>query len=90
VSHKYLDLIVCQKARAIATAIDRATRAVPKNRDLRCDVAIPPRGEFDRSNIAAEQGRLTEGEFCRFLGLGNRVIIGIGNTTCDGCLIVEL
>ena len=67
-SHKFNDLIVWQKARALATEIYRATEAFPKveiygltSQLRRAAVSVP-------SNIAEGQGRLTRGEFCHFLG----------------------
>jgi four helix bundle protein len=68
VSHKYRDLIVWQKAKALAVEVYRATEGFPRNEIYgltsqlrRAAISIP-------SNIAEGQGRLTKGEFAHFLG----------------------
>ncbi len=67
-SHKYRDLIVWQKAKALAVEVYGATEGFPRNEIdgltsqlRRAAVSIP-------SNIAEGQGRLTKGEFAHFLG----------------------
>ncbi|MGH9512984.1 MAG: four helix bundle protein [Terriglobales bacterium] len=67
-SCKYKDLIVWQKARALAIDVYRVTEKFPKaevygltSQLRRAAVSIP-------SNIAEGQGRLTKGEFRNFLG----------------------
>jgi four helix bundle protein len=66
--HSYRDLIVWQKAKALAVAIYRATEQFPRTEIYgltsqlrRCAVSVP-------SNIAEGQGRNTTGEFIQFLG----------------------
>ena|SRR5690242_1827023 len=68
-SHRYKDLILWQKAKALATAIYRLTEAFPRcelygltSQVRRAAVSVP-------SNIAEGQGRLTTGEFQHFLGM---------------------
>ena len=67
-SHKYRDLIVWQKAKALAVEVYRVTENLPRNEIYgltsplrRAAVSVP-------SNIAEGQGRLTKGEFAHFLG----------------------
>ena len=67
-SHSYRDLLVWQKAKALAVRIYRQTENFPKTETYglrsqlrRAAVSIP-------SNVAEGQGRLTRGEFRQFLG----------------------
>ena len=64
----YRELLVWQKAKALAAQIYRATKQFPKpetygltSQIRRAAVSVP-------SNIAEGQGRLTSGEFRHFLG----------------------
>lgn len=64
----YRDLVVWQKAMELVTEVYRSTAAFPKDEIYgltsqlrRAAVSIP-------ANIAEGQGRLTQGEFCQFLG----------------------
>jgi four helix bundle protein len=66
--HSYRELLVWQKAKALAVLIYRQTENFPKSETYglrsqlrRAAVSIP-------SNIAEGQGRLTRGEFQQFLG----------------------
>jgi four helix bundle protein len=68
VARSYGELLVWQKAKALAAQIYRATEQFPKpetygltSQIRRAAVSVP-------SNIAEGQGRLTCGEFCHFLG----------------------
>jgi four helix bundle protein len=68
VARSYRELLVWQKAKALAAQIYRATEQFPKpetygltSQIRRAAVSVP-------SNIAEGQGRLTSGEFCHFLG----------------------
>jgi|SRR5579862_3183581 len=68
-ARSYRDLIVWQKAKALAVVVYRETESFPKSETYgltsqirRASVSIP-------SNIAEGQGRLTRGEFVHFLGL---------------------
>ena len=67
-ARSYRELLVWQKANALAAQIYRATDQFPKpetygltSQIRRAAVSVP-------SNIAEGQGRLTSGEFCHFLG----------------------
>ena len=67
-ARSYRELLVWQKAKALAAQIYRATEQFPKpetygltSQIRRAAVSVPP-------NIAEGQGRLTSGEFCHFLG----------------------
>jgi len=68
VARTYRELLVWQKAKALAAQIYRATKQFPKpetygltSQIRRAAVSVP-------SNIAEGQGRLTSGEFRHFLG----------------------
>lgn len=67
-SHKYKDLIVWQKARALAIEIYRATEPFPKSEIYGLTSQLRRAAVSVASNIAEGQGRLTKGEFCHFLG----------------------
>ena len=64
----YRELLVWQKAKALAVQVYRSTEQFPRNETYgltsqlrRAAVSVP-------SNIAEGQGRLTSGEFSHFLG----------------------
>jgi four helix bundle protein len=66
--HSYRELLIWQKAKALAVHIYRQTENFPKTETYglrsqlrRAAVSIP-------SNVAEGQGRLTRGEFQQFLG----------------------
>jgi four helix bundle protein len=68
VARSYRELLVWQKAKALAARIYQATEQFSKpetygltSQIRRAAVSVP-------SNIAEGQGRLTPGEFCHFLG----------------------
>jgi four helix bundle protein len=68
VARSYRELLVWQKAKALAAQIYQATEPFRKpetygltSQIRRAAVSVP-------SNIAEGQGRLTSGEFCHFLG----------------------
>jgi len=67
-SHRYQDLIVWQKAKALATQIYQATELFPKTEIYGLTSQLRRAGVSVASNIAEGQGRLTKGEFCHFLG----------------------
>jgi four helix bundle protein len=67
-SHKYTDLVVWQKARAFATEIYHATEPFPKTEIYGLTSQLSRAAVSVASNVADGQGRLTEGEFCHFLG----------------------
>jgi four helix bundle protein len=68
VARTYRELLVWQKAKALAVHVYRSTEQFPRNETYgltsqlrRAAVSVP-------SNIAEGQGRLTAGEFSHFLG----------------------
>jgi four helix bundle protein len=68
VARSYRELLVWQKAKALAVHIYQSTEKFPRNETYgltsqlrRAAVSVSP-------NIAGGQGRLTSGEFCHFLG----------------------
>jgi four helix bundle protein len=68
VARTYRELLVWQKAKALAVQVYRSTEQFPRNETYgltsqlrRAAVSVP-------SNIAEGQGRLTSGEFSHFLG----------------------
>ena len=67
-ARSYRELLVWQKAKALAAQVYQATEQFPKpetygltSQIRRAAVSVP-------SNIAEGQGRLTSAEFCHFLG----------------------
>ena len=67
-ARSYRELLVWQKAKALAVHINQSTEKFPRNETYgltsqlrRAAISVP-------SNIAEGQGRLTSGEFCHFLG----------------------
>jgi four helix bundle protein len=68
VARTYRELLVWQKAKALAVDVYRSTERFPRNETYgltsqlrRAAISVP-------SNIAEGQGRLTAGEFSHFLG----------------------
>jgi four helix bundle protein len=64
----YRDLLVWQKAKALAVQIYRATEQFPKTETYGLTSQIRRAVVSVSSNIAEGQGRLTCGEFLHFLG----------------------
>ena len=76
-ARSYRELLVWQKAKALAAQIYQATEQFPKpetygltSQIRRAAVSVP-------SNIAEGQGRLTSGEFCHFLGQARGSLLGL-------------
>jgi four helix bundle protein len=67
-SHKYQDLIVWQRAGALASEGYRVTEGFPKIEIPGLTSQLRRAAVSVASNIAEGQGRLTRGEFCHFLG----------------------
>jgi len=67
-SHKFQDLIVWQKAKALATEIYRVTGQFPRSELYGLTSQLRRAAVSIASNIAEGQGRLTMGEFLHFLG----------------------
>jgi four helix bundle protein len=67
-SHKYRDLIVWQRAKALAVELYRATESFPKVEIYGLTSQLRRAAISVVSNIAEGQGRLTKGEFAHFLG----------------------
>jgi four helix bundle protein len=68
VSHSYKNLIVWQKAKALAAETYRLTEAFPKAELYGLTSQLRRAAVSVASNIAEGQGRLTKGEFIQFLG----------------------
>jgi four helix bundle protein len=66
-SHKYKDLIVCQKAKIFAGEVYQVTDVFPKTEIYGLTSQLR-RAAVSVANIAEGQGRLTAGEFWHFLG----------------------
>lgn len=64
----YRELLVWQKAKALAVHIYRATEQFPKAETYGLTSQIRRAAVSVASNIAEGQGRLTSGEFLHFLG----------------------
>ena len=67
-SHSHKDLIVWQRARALAGEIYRTTETFPKHEIYGLTSQLRRAAVSVASNIAEGQGRLTKGEFQHFLG----------------------
>jgi four helix bundle protein len=67
-SHSYKDLIVWQKAKTLAGDIYRTTEIFPPKEIYGLTSQMRQAAISVASNIAEGQGRLTKGEFQRFLG----------------------
>jgi len=83
VSHKYQDLIAWQKAKALATAIYRATGPFPKTEIYGMPSQLRRAAISTASNIA--EAPPARGRILPLPWSGKRVVIGIGNTTFGGC-----
>jgi four helix bundle protein len=68
VARTYRELLVWQKAEALAVHIYRATEQFPKAETYGLTSQIRRAAVSVASNIAEGQGRLTSGEFLHFLG----------------------
>jgi four helix bundle protein len=68
VARTYRELLVWQKAKALAVHIYRATEQFPKAETYGLTSQIRRAAVSVASNIAEGQGRLTSGEFLHFLG----------------------
>jgi four helix bundle protein len=67
-SHSYRDLIVWQRAKAMAVEVYRVTDSLPKSECYGITSQVRRAAVSVASNIAEGQGRLTKGEFAHFLG----------------------
>ena len=68
VARSYRELLVWQKAKALAVHIYQATEQFPRNETYGLTSQIRRAAVSVASNIAEGQGRLTLGEFLHFLG----------------------
>ena len=67
-ARSYRELLVWQKAKALAVQIYKATEQLPKSETYGLTSQIRRAAVSVASNIAEGQGRLTSGEFLHFLG----------------------
>ncbi len=67
-ARSYRDLLVWQKAKALAVAVYRTTDCFPKHDLYGLTSQVRRAAVSVTSNIAEGQGRLTRGEFRQFLG----------------------
>jgi len=68
VARTYRELLVWQKAKALAVHIYRSTEQFPRNETYGLTSQLRRAAVSVVSNIAEGQGRLTRGEFLNFLG----------------------
>jgi len=68
VARSYRELLVWQKAKALAVHIYQSTEKFPRNETYGLTSQLRRAAVSVSSNIAEGQGRLTSGEFCHFLG----------------------
>jgi four helix bundle protein len=69
VARSYRDLLVWQKAKALAVLVYQQTESFPKSETYGLSSQIRRAAVSVSSNIAEGQGRLTRGEFIHFLGM---------------------
>ena len=67
-ARSYRELLVWQKAKALAVHIYQSTEQFPRNETYGLTSQLRRAAVSVSSNIAEGQGRLTSGEFCHFLG----------------------
>ena len=67
-ARSYRELLVWQKAKALAVHIYQSTEKFPRNETYGLTSQLRRAAVSVSSNIAEGQGRLTSGEFCHFLG----------------------
>ncbi len=67
-ARSYRELVVWQKAKALAVHIYQSTEKFPRNETYGLTSQLRRAAVSVSSNIAEGQGRLTSGEFCHFLG----------------------
>jgi len=67
-ARSYRDLLVWQKAKALAVRLYNETESFPKNETYGLSSQVRRASVSVVSNIAEGQGRLTRGEFLHFLG----------------------
>ncbi len=67
-ARSYRELLVWQKAKALAVHIYQSTEKLPRNETYGLTCQLRRAAVSVSSNIAEGQGRLTSGEFCHFLG----------------------
>jgi four helix bundle protein len=80
-ARSYRELLVWQKAKALAVQVYQATEQFPKAETYGLTSQIRRAAVSVASNIAEGQGRLTSGEFLHFLGLGARLSAGARHPT---------
>ena len=68
-ARSYRELLVWQKAKALAVSLYRETETFPKSETYGLNSQIRRAAVSVASNIAEGQGRLTRGEFKHFLGM---------------------
>jgi len=69
VARTYRELLVWQKAKALALHVYQSTEEFPRNETYGLTSQLRRAAVSVSSNIAEGQGRLTAGEFSHFLGL---------------------
>jgi four helix bundle protein len=70
VARSYRELLVWQKAKALAVITYQSTESVPRNETYGLTSQMKRAAVSIASNIAEGQGRLTPGEFLHFSGSG--------------------
>ena len=68
-ARSYRELLVWQKAKALAVRLYRETECFPKSETYGLSSQLRRASVSVASNIAEGQGRLTKGEFAHFLGM---------------------
>ena len=82
-ARSYRDLLVWQKAKALAVLVYQQTESFPKSEMYGLNSQIRRAAVSVSSNMAEGQGRLTRGEFAHFLWFGERVASRTRDATLD-------
>ena len=75
VGHSYRDLLVWQKAKALAVDVYRVTATFPKHETYSLSQQLQRAAVSVVSNIAEGQGRLNKREFVQFLGIARGSVV---------------
>ena len=76
-ARSYRELLVWQKAKALAVRLYRETECFPKSETYGLSSQLRRASVSVASNIAEGQGRLTRGEFLHFLGMARGSLLEV-------------
>jgi len=84
-ARSYRELLVWQKAKALAVHVFRATEVFPRSQLYGLTSQLRRAAVSVASNIAEGQGRLTAGEFLHFLGLARGSLLELDTQLAIAC-----